>query len=83
MSATASLGLVMLWDVDEGINTFEPFVNHSSEPYIRAGALLGMGVLSSGVRNESDVALAVLSEYVLLYRVKGFMSYRSLSWLSY
>lgn len=64
LSATASLGMVMLWNVDEGLNAYDPFLHHPSEPYVRAGALLGIGLMSSGVRNESDAAMAVLSEYM-------------------
>ena len=64
LSATASLGMVMLWNVDEGLNQYDPFLHHPSEPYVRAGALLGIGVMSSGVRDDSDAAIAVLSEYI-------------------
>jgi len=63
LSATASLGLVMMWNIDEGLNQYDPFLHHG-EPYVRAGTLLGIGVMSSGVRNESDAAIAVLSEHL-------------------
>uniref|UniRef100_A0A8C1X850 26S proteasome non-ATPase regulatory subunit 2 n=1 Tax=Cyprinus carpio TaxID=7962 RepID=A0A8C1X850_CYPCA len=45
LSAAASLGMILLWDVD--------------------GALLACGIVNSGVRNECDPALALLSDYVL------------------
>lgn len=63
MSAAASLGLVMLWNVEEGLNAIDKYF-HASDDYIKAGACLGVGILSSGVRNESDPALALLSEHV-------------------
>ena len=61
MSATASLGLVMMWNVDEGLNQYDPYTHHT-DPFVRAGAFLGVGIMSSGVRNESDAAIALLSE---------------------
>jgi len=63
LSATASLGMVMMWNIDEGLNQYDPFLHHT-EPYVRAGTLLGIGIMSSGVRNESDAAIAVLSEHL-------------------
>lgn len=32
---------------------------------LQAGALLGCGIVNSGVRNECDPALALLSDFVL------------------
>merc|ERR1712232_997843 len=37
---------------------------YSSEDYVKAGAALAVGILSSGVRNDADPALALLSEHV-------------------
>lgn len=63
ISATASLGMILLWNIDEGLNQIDKYLNNS-EDYIKAGACLGIGILSSGVRNESDAALAILTDYV-------------------
>jgi 26S proteasome regulatory subunit N1 len=63
MSAAASLGLVLLWDVDAGLTHLDKYL-YSKEDYIKAGALLGCGIVNSGVRNECDPALALLSDYV-------------------
>ena len=63
MSAAASLGMVMLWNIEGGLNELDKFF-HNREDYIRAGGCLAMGIVSSGVRNESDPAIAVLSEYI-------------------
>jgi 26S proteasome regulatory subunit N1 len=63
MSAAASLGMILLWNVDEGLNQIDKFF-HNTEDHIKAGACLAVGILSSGVRNESDPALALLTEYV-------------------
>ncbi|CAM9881930.1 26S proteasome non-ATPase regulatory subunit 2 [Lampetra fluviatilis] len=64
LSATASLGLVLLWDVDGGLTQIDKYL-YSTEEYIKAGALLACGIVNSGVRNECDPALALLSDYVL------------------
>ncbi|GAB6029032.1 26S proteasome non-ATPase regulatory subunit 2 [Chamberlinius hualienensis] len=64
MSATASLGLILLWDVDGGLTQIDKYL-YSSEDYIRSGSLLACGIVNCGVRNECDPALALLSDYVL------------------
>jgi 26S proteasome regulatory subunit N1 len=63
MSAAASLGVLLLWNVEEGLTQIDKFL-YSSEDYVKAGAALAVGILSSGVRNDADPALALLSEYV-------------------
>nr|XP_022908061.1 26S proteasome non-ATPase regulatory subunit 2 [Onthophagus taurus] len=64
LSATASLGLILLWDVDGGLTPIDKYL-YSSEDYIKSGALLACGIVNCGVRNECDPALALLSDYVL------------------
>lgn len=64
LSATASLGLLLLWDVDGGLTQIDKYL-YSTEEYIKAGALLACGIVNTGVRNECDPALALLSDYVL------------------
>eukprot|EP00934_Nitzschia_sp_Nitz4_P005542 Nitzschia sp. Nitz4//scaffold121_size67750//27128//30079//NITZ4_006066-RA/size67750-augustus-gene-0.128-mRNA-1//-1//CDS//3329534345//5532//frame0 len=63
MSAAASLGTILLWNVEEGLTHIDKFL-YSSEEYVKAGAALAVGILSSGVRNDADPALALLSEHV-------------------
>jgi 26S proteasome regulatory subunit N1 len=64
MSATASIGLVLLWDVDGGLTQIDKYL-YSPEDHIKAGALLACGIVNTGVRNDCDPALALLSDYVL------------------
>lgn len=64
LSATASLGLILLWDVDGGLTPIDKYL-YSSEDHIKSGALLACGIVNCGVRNECDPALALLSDYVL------------------
>ncbi|KAG1181581.1 hypothetical protein G6F36_009786 [Rhizopus arrhizus] len=62
-SATASLGLISLWDVEAGLSTIDRYT-YSTDDNIKAGALLAIGILNTGVREESDPALALLSEHL-------------------
>lgn len=64
LSATASLGLILLWDVDGGLSPIDKYL-YSAEDYIKSGALLACGIVNCGIRNEVDPALALLSDYVL------------------
>ena len=63
MSAAASLGSILLWNVEEGLTQIDKFL-YSNEEYVKAGAALAVGILSSGVRNDADPALALLSEHM-------------------
>jgi 26S proteasome regulatory subunit N1 len=63
MSAAASLGMLMLWNVEEGLTQIDKFL-YSSEEYVKAGAALSVGILSCGVSNDADPALALLTEHV-------------------
>jgi 26S proteasome regulatory subunit N1 len=62
-SATASLGLISLWNVEEGLSTIDRYM-YSTDDNIKAGALLAIGLLNTGVREESDPALALLTEHL-------------------
>ncbi|CAH6722615.1 26S proteasome regulatory subunit Rpn1p [[Candida] jaroonii] len=62
-STTASLGSIHQWDVNEGLQVLDKFT-YSEEDEVKAGALLGMGILSSNVHDEVDAALALLQEYI-------------------
>jgi len=63
MSAAASLGMILLWDVDGGLSVIDRFL-YSTDENIKAGALLAVGIVNSGVRNEIDPAVALLSDYI-------------------
>lgn len=62
-STAASLGLILLWNIESGLNEIDKYL-HNTENYIKAGGCLAIGIVSSGVRNESDPAIALLSEYL-------------------
>ncbi|CAG8559320.1 8361_t:CDS:10 [Diversispora eburnea] len=63
LSAAASIGMIMLWDMDEGLIKLDKYL-YSPDEYIKAGALLAIGIVNTGVRNENEPAYALLSEYI-------------------
>ncbi|GFY99028.1 26S proteasome regulatory subunit S2 1A [Actinidia rufa] len=62
-SAAASLGMILLWDVDSGLAQIDKYF-HSNDNYVIAGALLGVGIVNCGVKNDCDPAMALLGDYV-------------------
>ena len=48
-SATASLGLITLWDVEGGLPQIDKYL-YSQDPAVVAGALLGVGIINSSVQ---------------------------------
>lgn len=62
-SATASLGLITLWDVQTGLTQLDKYL-YSTDNCVLAGALLGIGVVNATVQDENDPAFALISEYV-------------------
>jgi 26S proteasome regulatory subunit N1 len=61
LSTTASVGLLSQWDIDEGLGRIDAFT-YVDEEYVKAGAMLASGIISSGVRSEADPALALLGD---------------------
>jgi len=61
MSAAASLGMIHLWDVNTGLNSIVNYTN-STEDYIKAGALMGIGIVSAGIVSESNPVIALINE---------------------
>ncbi|KAM0935489.1 putative armadillo-like helical, 26S proteasome non-ATPase regulatory subunit RPN1 [Dioscorea sansibarensis] len=64
-SAAASLvGMVLLWDVDSGLAQIDKYL-HSNDNHVVAGALLGVGIVNCGIKNDCDPAMALLMEYIV------------------
>ncbi|KAJ3045006.1 26S proteasome non-ATPase regulatory subunit 2 [Rhizophlyctis rosea] len=63
MSAAASLGVICLWEVEIGLTHIDESLC-SKEDYVKAGPLLAIGLVTAGVRIESDPALVLLTECV-------------------
>ena len=63
LSAAASLGLVLLWDVEGGLPQIDRFL-YATDSNVVAGALLAVGIVAAGIVDEVDPAFAILSDYV-------------------
>eukprot|EP01113_Clastostelium_recurvatum_P033314 TRINITY_DN438_c0_g1_i4.p1 TRINITY_DN438_c0_g1~~TRINITY_DN438_c0_g1_i4.p1 ORF type:complete len:922 (-),score=259.73 TRINITY_DN438_c0_g1_i4:160-2925(-) len=63
MSAAASLGMVLQWDVESALSQIDKFL-YSQEDWVKSGALLGVGIITCGVQSEVDPAIALLAEYI-------------------
>jgi len=61
MAAAASLGLCQIWDIDEGLESIDKYMERNEE-HIQAGSYLALGILHSGIKNEADAAFAILSD---------------------
>ncbi|KAF4662155.1 26S proteasome non-ATPase regulatory subunit 2 [Perkinsus olseni] len=61
LAAAASLGSIMLWDVDEGLAQIDKY-QWSENINVKAGAMLGFGLASTGVTSDVDPAWALLAE---------------------
>lgn len=63
LSAAASLGMITMWDVEEGLTKIDKFL-YSSDDHVKAGACLAIGLVSANVRHESDPPIALLPEHL-------------------
>lgn len=48
-SATASLGLITLWDVEGGLPQIDKYL-YSTDSYVVSGALMAIGIVNAGVQ---------------------------------
>ncbi len=63
MSTIASIGLINIWNADIGLGQLDRYM-YSDNKYIKSGAILGIGLVHAGTRNEADPAWALLREYL-------------------
>ncbi|EGS21474.1 26S proteasome regulatory subunit rpn1-like protein [Thermochaetoides thermophila DSM 1495] len=61
MSTVASLGTLLLWDIENGLDQVDKYT-YLEEEQIQAGAYLAIGIMNSGVRLDSDPAMALLAD---------------------
>lgn len=61
IAAAASVGLLQIWDVDNGFEFIDKYVE-SDNTDIQSGAFIALGMLQSGIRYEADAAFALLSD---------------------
>jgi 26S proteasome regulatory subunit N1 len=77
LSTAASLGMLLLWDVETGLDKIDPYTG-ADEDLVKAGSLLATGILNSGVRMDSDPALALLGDEDNLSNKKPFIKLTSI-----
>eukprot|EP00004_Rigifila_ramosa_P008783 TRINITY_DN2013_c0_g1_i2.p1 TRINITY_DN2013_c0_g1~~TRINITY_DN2013_c0_g1_i2.p1 ORF type:complete len:792 (+),score=204.02 TRINITY_DN2013_c0_g1_i2:2-2377(+) len=63
ISTAASLGMILQWNIAEGLNQIDKFI-YSNDDNVKAGGLMAIGLVSCGVRSEHDPAFAIISEHV-------------------
>ena len=61
LAAAGSLGMILLWDIDEGLASIDKYMEASDE-HIVAGSYLAIGIVNCGIRNEMDPVFAILLE---------------------
>ena len=61
LAAATSLGMVLLWDIDEGLAQIDKYMEESDE-YIVAGSYIAIGLVNSGIKNPNDPVFAILLE---------------------
>ncbi|KAL2158988.1 hypothetical protein VTH06DRAFT_3019 [Thermothelomyces fergusii] len=62
MSTVASLGTLLLWDIENGLDQVDKYT-YLEEEQIQAGAYLAIGIMNSGVRLDSEPAMALLADH--------------------
>lgn len=65
ISTAASVGLLHLWDVDNGLQASDRY-SYSDDDMVRAGACLAVGLVNSGTQENTDSALALLNDPAVL-----------------
>ncbi|GAB1318966.1 proteasome regulatory particle base subunit [Madurella fahalii] len=61
MSTVASLGTLLMWDIENGLDQVDKYT-YVEEEQIQAGAYLAIGIMNSGVRLDSEPAMALLAD---------------------
>lgn len=60
-AAVASLGMILLWDIDEGLSQLDKYME-AGDDFIVAGSYIAIGIVNSGIKNETDPVFAILLE---------------------
>ncbi|OAA64029.1 26S proteasome regulatory subunit rpn1 [Cordyceps fumosorosea ARSEF 2679] len=61
LSTVASMGTLLLWDIENGLDKIDRYT-YANEVEISAGSMLAIGIMNSGIRVESEPALALLAD---------------------
>jgi hypothetical protein len=57
--------MILLWDVDSGLAQIDKYF-HLSDNHVIAGALLGVGIVNCGIKNDCDPVSSI--NYFSLHR---------------
>eukprot|EP01079_Euglenida_sp_SAG-EU17-18_P003961 gene3961-4321_t len=60
-TAAASVGMLYLWDISVGANVVDPLLYSASNNTV-AGAVMAIGILSSGLKDACDTPLALIGD---------------------
>jgi len=63
IAAAASVGLLLLWNIDEGFDKIDKYME-STNDLIRAGSYMAVGLVNSGIRNSNDPVSALLLDKI-------------------
>lgn len=63
LSTVASLGLVNLWNVENGLQALDQF-QYNENANLKAGAVLGMGISTNGVHDDVESTYYLLEEFI-------------------
>ena len=63
LSTVASLGLVNLWNTENGLQELDQF-QYNENVKLKAGAVLGMGISTNGVHDDVESTYYLLEEFV-------------------
>jgi 26S proteasome regulatory subunit N1 len=63
LSAAASLGMLLMWDIDAGIQKIDAYLVSELDE-VKAGALLAIGMVCASVTDDNEPAMAILPDYV-------------------
>ena len=63
LSTVASLGLVNLWNTENGLQALDQF-QYNENAKLRAGSVLGMGISTNGVYDDVESTYYLLEEFI-------------------
>lgn len=58
--------MILLWDVDCGLAQIDKYF-HSNDNHVIAGALLGVGIVNCGVKNDCDPVSSLSPHHCLVH----------------
>ena len=62
MSTVASIGTLLLWDIESGLDNVDKYTYLNKDDEIIAGSMLAIGLCQTGIGTDSEPALALLGD---------------------